>query len=64
MIEQLAIAALCGLVSGLVTGLLFVGGLRVELRYLRRDLDDHHARLKRLEGLRVVGQSQESHNVA
>lgn len=41
---------LLALVSALVTGLVTWGGLRVELRWLRRDVDHAHKRLDRLEG--------------
>lgn len=46
-----------GLVGGLACGLVTWGGLRVELRYLRRDIDRAHNRLDRIEergaGLRL-----------
>ena len=41
---ELAIAIGAGLVTGLVTW----GGLRVEIRYLRRDVDRAHWRLDQL----------------
>lgn len=64
MLETLLVAVLSWVATGCIAGLVAWGGLRVELRYLRRDLDDHHVRLKRLEGFGDVGQAQESHNVA
>lgn len=44
--ETLIVAATTGLVSSLLTW----GGLRVELRWLRRDVDLAHQRIDRLEG--------------
>jgi hypothetical protein len=45
------------LLGGLACGLVTWGGLRVELRYLRRDIDRAHNRLDRIEeratGLRL-----------
>lgn len=42
-------ALLIAVGSGLVTGLVTWGGLRVELRYLRRDVDHAHHRLDAFE---------------
>jgi hypothetical protein len=39
---------LIALGSGLVTGLVTWGGMRVEIRYLRRDVDRAHWRLDQL----------------
>lgn len=39
---------LVALGSGLVTGLVTWGGMRVEIRYLRRDVDRAHWRLDQL----------------
>ena len=43
--ENIAIAIITGLVSGGATW----GALRVELRYLRRDIDNAHKRILELE---------------
>ena len=40
---------LVSLAGGLACGLVTWGGLRVELRYLRRDIDRAHDRLDRIE---------------
>lgn len=39
------------LLTGVVSGLVAWGGVRVELRYLRRDVDKAHKRLDRLQGV-------------
>ncbi len=38
-------ALLQGLVAGIAAGLVFFGAVRVELRWLRRDVDRAHSRL-------------------
>jgi hypothetical protein len=51
VVEALAVALLSGIVSGLIAW----GGLRVELRYHRRDIDRAHERADDLdERLRVL----------
>lgn len=50
MLLQLVSAAVSGVVGGVITGVAAFAAIRVELRYLRRDLDDHHRRLIHLEG--------------
>lgn len=49
MIESLLIA----LASGVVTGLITWGGLRVELQWIRADVDRAHARLDHLDRLHL-----------
>ncbi|WP_293762578.1 hypothetical protein [uncultured Aquitalea sp.] len=39
------------LLTGAVSGLVTWGGLRVELRYLRRDVDKAHTRIDRMQGI-------------
>lgn len=46
--ETLLIAAITGIIGGLTTW----GGLRVELRYLRRDIDLAHQRIDEMQGRR------------
>jgi 2-phospho-L-lactate transferase/gluconeogenesis factor (CofD/UPF0052 family) len=40
---------LVAVVSGACTGLVTWGGMRIEMRWLRRDVDQAHARIDRLE---------------
>lgn len=51
MTINLGEAALLAVLSGAVSGLLAWGGVRVELRYLRRDVDQAHGRIDRVEQL-------------
>lgn len=46
---QLITSVVSGLVGGVITGVAAFTAIRVELRWQRRDLDDHHRRLVRLE---------------
>lgn len=55
MLETLAAAVLAGVVSGLVAW----GGLRVELRYLRRDIDAAHRRLDNIGAPAAWGSGHE-----
>lgn len=42
-------AVISGVVGGVITGAAAFAAIRVELRYMRRDLDDHHERIRALE---------------
>ena len=55
MIDALIQAVVAGLVGGVITGSAAFAAIRVELRYLRRDVDDHHTRLRALESARTAG---------
>lgn len=46
VLEQLLPAAVTGLIVGLITW----GGIRTELRWLRRDVDLAHERINELDG--------------
>lgn len=49
MIEQIIQAALIAVVSGLVSSTVTIAAIKVELRWLRSDVDKHEARLTNLE---------------
>jgi len=49
--NQLVSSIISGLVGGVVTGIAAFAAIRVELKYLRRDVDLAHRRLNRLEGV-------------
>jgi len=55
MIETWLIA----LASAVVTGLVTWGGIRVELRWLRRDVNHAHERIDRMEGA-LIGRGARS----
>lgn len=42
-------AVVSGIIGGLITGIAAVAGIKVHLYYVRRDLDDHHQRIRALE---------------
>jgi len=45
LLPQLAASIVSGLVGGIITGVAAWSAIRVEMRYLRRDIDRAHARL-------------------
>jgi len=49
ILSQLLSAVISGLVGGTVTGIAAFAAIRVEIKYLRRDVDHAHARLDRIE---------------
>lgn len=42
---QIVSAVISGLVGGIITGVAAFAAIRVEMKYLRRDVDSAHARL-------------------
>ncbi len=48
--DPTVLSVLSGVAGGIVTGAMSFAAIRVELRYMRRDLDDLHNRLRKLEG--------------
>lgn len=52
--SQLLSSVISGLVGGVITGIAAFAAIRVELKYLRRDVDLAHGRLDRLEGLQPI----------
>lgn len=49
IIDQVVSAVISGLVGGTVTGIAAFAAIRVEIKYLRRDVDHAHRRLDYLE---------------
>lgn len=62
--EQIIGAMISGLVAGLaggvITGIAAVAAIRVEIRWLRRDIDRAHKRLDKLDGTDLEFASAES----
>lgn len=46
---QLLVGIMTGTVGGAIAGLMALAAIRVEVRWHRRDLDDHHRRISKLE---------------
>lgn len=42
--------------TGIVTGLVAWGGIRIEMKYLRRDVDDAHRKIEKLAVSRACAQ--------
>lgn len=50
MEPSLIYSIVSGVIGGVITGVSAVAVIRVELRYLRRDVDHAHKRLDKVEG--------------
>lgn len=46
---QIITAVVSGLIGGTITGVAAFAAIRVEIRWHRRDIDDHHRRITQLE---------------
>lgn len=58
MVTQLITSVVSGLVGGIVTGIAAFAAIRVELKYLRRDVDAAHRRLDDARYIRGVGRAR------
>lgn len=54
LINQMLASVVSGVVGGVITGVAAFAAIRVELKYLRRDVDYAHARLDNVERRRRV----------
>ncbi len=50
--SQLLASIVSGLVGGFITGVAAFSAIKVEMRYLRRDVDHAHARLDEANGIK------------
>lgn len=58
LVSQLITSVVSGLVGGIVTGIAAFAAIRVELKYLRRDVDAAHRRLDDARYIPGVGRAR------
>ncbi len=50
--SQLLTSIISGLIGGFITGIAAFSAIKVELRYLRRDVDHAHERIDEVNGIK------------
>lgn len=50
VVTQIIASVISGLVGGIITGIAAWSAIKVEMRYMRRDIDHAHARIDNIEG--------------
>lgn len=51
VVTQIIASVVSGLVGGIITGIAAWSAIKVEMRYMRRDIDHAHARIDDMQGV-------------